>query len=361
MRSRKIHSGKKIFSGRKIIAMLIAVALLLPGCAGRSGGDAGELFLFNWGDYLCEDVLRDFQRETGIRVHVDFYPSNELMYSKIVQGGSQYDMAIPSDYMIERMINEDMLYPLNFDNIPNIRYIDERLMNLEFDPTNEFSVPYMWGTVGILYNTTMVHEPVTSFSILWDERFENQIFMYDSVRDSLGITLKMLGYSLNTTNPDEINRARDKLIEQVPLVLAYADDIIKDHMAAGQGALAVVYSGDAMFATRLNPDLAFSIPLEGSNRWVDSMVILRGAQNKENAEKLINFLSSPEIAARNSEFIGYTTAVRDAVPLLPLEMTQSPIFWATDEEFERLEPFRDLGPEVKRMYEDAWTQVLILH
>jgi len=212
----------------KFLLMILVVVVFAGVLAGCGGAPKAQLKVYNWGDYIDESVIEEFEEKYNIDVIYDTFATNEEMYVKIKGGGSDYDIAFPSDYMIERMIKEDMLEKINFDNIPNYKYIDDRFKNLAYDPNNEYSVPYMWGTVGIIYNKTMVDEPVDSWQILWDEKYAKQIFMLDSSRDSIGITLKMLGYSLNTRNMDELEQAKQKLIEQKPLVLSYMGDDIKD-------------------------------------------------------------------------------------------------------------------------------------
>ena len=337
-----------------IVCVIFSAMLLLPGC----GDDRPVIYVFNWGDYIGENVLRDFTNETGIRVRYETFDSNEAMYAKVRNNPGVYDVLVPSEYMAERMINEGMLERINLDNIPNARYIDDRFRGFPIDPYDNYFLSYMWGTVGILYNTTMVYDVVDSWDVLWDERYAGLIFMYDSSRDSIGAALKRLGYSLNTRNIDELNRAVDSLREQMPLVRAYLTDPIKDAMIAGEGALAIVYSGDALFCQMHNPDLNFVIPREGSNVWVDGFVIPIGARNQEGAEAFINFMLRPDIAARNTEYIGYTTTNWAALELIDEDMRNNPIFWPTDEELERLEMFYDLG-DFRSTFEGAWLELFI--
>ncbi|NLX70996.1 MAG: spermidine/putrescine ABC transporter substrate-binding protein [Clostridiales bacterium] len=340
----------------KFLLMILVVVVFAGVLAGCGGAPKAQLKVYNWGDYIDESVIEEFEEKYNIDVIYDTFATNEEMYVKIKGGGSDYDIAFPSDYMIERMIKEDMLEKINFDNIPNYKYIDDRFKNLAYDPNNEYSVPYMWGTVGIIYNKTMVDEPVDSWQILWDEKYAKQIFMLDSSRDSIGITLKMLGYSLNTRNMDELEQAKQKLIEQKPLVLSYMGDDIKDAMIGGQAALAVVWSGDAVFMKRENPDLEYAIPKEGSNLWFDAMVLLKGSKNKEAAEKFINFLCEPEIAFRNTDYIGYSTPHTEAMKMLDDEILNDSTAYPTDEELERCEVFEALSDVIKE-YDRVWTEI----
>src|SRR5690606_9163711 len=215
---------------------------------------------YNWGDYIEESGMDLFEKTYTIKLNYETFRTNEYMYVTIKSGGADYEMLCPSDYTIERLPKEDRLHKLDFNNIPKYKYIADRFKNLDYDPENEYSVPYMWGTVGILYNKTMVDEPVTSWRILWDEKYSKQILMLDSQRDSIGVALKMLGYDMNTRNLEELEAAKQALIQQKPLVLAYVGDDVKDKMVAGEAALAVVWSGDAVFMKRENPDLEYALP-----------------------------------------------------------------------------------------------------
>lgn len=337
---------------------ILLFTFVLTGC----NRDEDVIRVFNWGNFLDESILDEFTEQTGIGVIYTYYASNEEMYTRIVGGGGGFDIAFPSDYMIERMIVEDLLLPINFDNIPNIRYIDERFFDLPFDPQNRYSVPYKWGTLGILYNTAMVEAiagdiVVDSWNILWDERFEGNIFMYDSMRDSFAVALKRLGFSLNTTNMDELMAARDSLIQQRPLVRAYLGDHVKHAMIGNEAALAVVYSGDAMFTMELNSALNYAVPQEGTNIWFDSMVIPVGARNQAGAEAFINFLNDPQIALRNTLYTGFSTTNRAAFELLPEELRNNPTYWPSDEVYYKSEAFVHLG-EFTAIFERAWTEVL---
>jgi len=343
---------------RKLFLSLLSLVcvIFLSSCAGGNSGVV-TIHVYNWGEYIDTTILRDFTEETGIRIRYETFPSNEEMYAKLAGGGSNFDIVIPSDYMIERMINEGMLEKLNFDNIPNFRYIDSRFTNLPYDPYNEYSVPYKWGTVGILYNSTMVSEPVNSWNILWDERYAGQIFMYDSMRDSIGVSLKRLGFSLNTRDLSELEAAGAALIEQKPLVRAYVGDTVRDSMIGNEAALAVVYSGDAMFCMMNNPDLRFVVPYEGSNLWFDSIVIPKGSAHQAEAEKFINFLCRPDIALRNALYTGYSTVNLEAFNMLPDELRNNPAYWPPDDVFYRCEVFLDLG-EFTREFDRVWIEVL---
>lgn len=337
-------------------------AALLAGCGGtgKKTEDNGQVVVYNWGEYLDPDVLDLFEEETGIKVVYDEFETNEIMYPKVEAGAVSYDVVCPSDYMIQKMIENDLLAELNFDNIPNIKNIGEEYMNSsqEFDPENKYSVPYCWGTVGILYNKTMVEEPITSWDVLWDEKYKDNILMQDSVRDAIGIALKRLGYSLNSTDEKEIAEAADTLIEQKPLVQAYVIDQVRDKMIGDEAAIGVIYSGEAIFTQRENENLEYVIPEEGSNIWIDSWVIPKNAKNKENAEKFINFMCDPEIALKNFDYITYSTPNMAARELIEDEdIRNSTIAFPDASELERCETYHYLGDDADNMYTEYWNKV----
>lgn len=314
------------------------------------------LHVYNWGDYIDPDILKEFEKETGIKIKYDMFATNEEMYVKINQGTAKYDIAFPSDYMIEKMIKEGLAEKIDFNNIPNYRYIDDRFKDLDFDPTNEYSVPYMWGTLGILYNKTMVDDPVDSWDILWNPKYEKQILMLDSQRDTLAIALKRLNYSMNSMVDAELEAAKTSLIEQRPLVLAYVGDEVKDKMIGEEAALAVVWAGDAIAMQRENPDLEYVIPKEGTNLFVDSIVIPSTVQHKAEAEKFIDFLCRTDIAFKNTDYIGYSTPHTEAVTQLDPELANSPTAYPKEEDLEDAEIFIDLGTYLEQ-YNRVWTDI----
>ena len=339
---------------RLLLGLILLLAVVILSSCQRN--DRVVLNVYNWGDYLDESVIRDFEKKYNIKVNYDTFSTNEDMYVKLKAGGTDYDVVFPSDYIIERMINEDMLHKLDFDNIPNYKYIEDHFKNLEYDPQNEYSVPYFWGTVGIIYNKTMVDEPVDSWRILWDPKYEKEILMMDSQRDSIGVALKMLGYDLNTRDLDELEEAKQALIEQKPLVLAYVGDDVKDKMIAGEAALAVIYSGEAFYMKQENPDLEYVIPQEGSNFWVDAMVIPKTSKHKKEAELFINFMCDPEVAYKNAIYVGYSSPHSEVKKMLDPDFLNDPAAYPDMEELVNLEFFKDLGDYLS-VYDRIWTEV----
>lgn len=359
---RRPSKVKKIII-RRVIPVTICILFIGGGFyyAEESGVvNDDKLVVYNWGEYIDPEVLTIFEEETGINVVYEEFETNEILYPKVSSGAIAYDVVCPSDYMIQRMIENDLLTEINFDNIPNIKNIGKQYMeqSRQFDPGNKYSVPYCWGTVGILYNKTMVDEPVNSWSILWDLKYKDNILMQDSVRDAFGATLKYLGYSLNSTDLDELTEAKNLLIEQKPLVQAYVIDQVRDKMIGNEAALGVIYSGEAIYTQKENPNLEYVIPKEGSNIWIDSWVIPKNAEHKENAEKFINFLCRPDIALMNFEYITYSTPNEAARELIEDEsIRNSEIAFPDLSKYDNLETFQYLGTEADQVYGDLWNKV----
>ena len=346
------------------VAVITAACTVLPlfsGCNETSTGKVKkEVYVYNWGEYLDPDVLDLFTEETGIKVIYDEYETNEIMYPKVEAGAVTYDVICPSDYMIQKMIDNDLLQPINFDNVPNYTNIGEQYYESarEFDPKNQYAVPYCWGTVGILYNKTKVDEPIDSWSVLWDEKYSGEILMQNSVRDAFMVALKLQGHSMNTIDDAELEDAKNLLIEQKPLVQAYVVDQVRDKMIGNEAAIGVIYSGEAIYTQRENADLEYVIPKEGTNVWLDCWVIPKNAPNKENAEAFINFMCKPEIALKNFDFITYSTPNVEARALIEdEEIRTSPIAFPDLTQYENLETYHYLGAEGDQKYADLWKQV----
>lgn len=342
---------------KKKLALVLALLLALSLCACSGGAQKGAtLYILNWGDYIDEELLTRFEEESGIQINYTSMATNEEMMVKLQEPDCIYDVCFPSDYIIEKLVAQELLHELNKDNIPNLKNIDPRFMDLSFDPGNKYSVPYMWGTVGILYNTALVSDPVDSWDILWNETYAGQILMYDSIRDTIGVALMKLGLSLNTRNEQDVKAAEEALIAQEPLVLAYLGDSIKDRMISGGGALAVVYSGDAMWCMEENPDLAYVVPETGTNLWFDNIIIPKTSKKTAEAEAFINFLCDAEVAAQNAEYIGYSTPNAPALELMGEDYINNETYSPPQELLDKCEIFHDLGDFIT-VYNDAWIRI----
>lgn len=342
------------------LALCAAFSLTLTGCGNSGSGESGEVIVYNWGEYIDPETITMFEEETGIKVVYDEFETNEVMYPKVEAGATAYDVICPSDYMIQKMIDNDLLAEINFDNVPNSKNIGEQYFeqSKEFDPENKYSVPYCFGTVGILYNKTMVDEPVDSWSILWDEKYEDNILMQDSVRDAFMVALKLNGFSMNSLDEKELETAKNSLIEQKPLVQAYVIDQVRDKMIGNEAAIGVIYSGEAIYTQRENPDLEYVIPKEGTNVWIDSWVIPKNAPNKENAEKFIDFMCRGDIALMNFEYITYSTPNVAAQALIEDEdVKNSEIAFPDLSQYDNLETFHYLGEEGDELYNNLWKEV----
>lgn len=348
---------------KKVIPALMAFVIVVGGFYyGSQGSLAGDnkVIVYNWGEYLDPEVITMFEAETGIDVIYEEYETNEIMYPKIKSGAIAYDVVCPSDYMIQRLRENDLLAEINFDNVPNIKNIGKTYLekSREFDPENLYSVPYCWGTVGILYNKTMVDEPIDSWSVLWDPKYKDNILMQDSVRDAFAVALKELGYSLNSSDLDELTEAKDLLIKQKPLVQAYVIDQVRDKMIGNEAALGVIYSGEAIYTKTENPNLEYVVPKEGSNMWIDSWVIPKNAEHKENAEAFINFLCRPDIALMNFNYITYSTPNTEARKMIEDDaIRNNPVAFPDDTVLNRCETFRYLGDKVDQTYNELWNKV----
>lgn len=340
-----------------LILLALLVMALATGCGG--GGDKPVLNVYNWGDYIDEEVLQQFEEETGISIVYDTYDRNEDMYIKLKTGGTPYDVCVPSDYMIEKMIKEDMLAEINLANVPNYASIMDRFKGLPFDPDNKYSVPYLWGTIGIVYNTEEVKTPADTWSVLWDPQYGGKILMMDSPRDAFMVAQKKLGISMNSAAPEDIERAKSELIAQKPLVLAYVNDSVKDMMINDEAALAVAWSGEAIYMLENNEKLAYAVPKEGTNMWFDNLVIPKDAPNKEAAEKFIDFLCRPDIALKNAQYIGYSTPNQGAYDLMEVSVRQNAVVYPDETVVGQSEVYKDLGPEYVEMLDRAWTEVKV--
>ena len=320
----------------------------------------GDVYVYNWGEYIDPEVIEIFEEETGYKVHYEEFETNEEMFTIVDKKARVYDVICPSDYMIEKMLENDLLAEINYDNVPNLQHIGKQYLESAkgFDPENKYSVPYCWGTVGICYNRNMVKEEVNSWSILFDEKNDGKILIQASVRDAYCVALSYLGYSINTLNEDELKEATDLLVSQKPIVQAYVVDQVRDKMIKNAAALAVIYSGEAIYMQEENDALEYVVPNEGSNVWIDGWVIPKDCQNKEAAEAWINFLCRPDIALKNFEYITYSTPNESARELIEdEEIKNSQIAFPDNSVLSRCEVYNYLGTEGDHLYDYYWTMV----
>ena len=367
-----VSESRTLRTFRKVIAAAVAIALVV-GVGGfilfaRLGGGEEQITLnvYNWGQYMADgsddsmDIIAEFEsRYPNIKVNYQTYDSNETMYSKLVNGGITVDLIIPSDYMIARMRQEGMLLELDFDNIPNYRYIDETFRNTSYDPENKYSVPYTWGTVGIIYNSKYVDEAdVTGWELMWNEKYAGKILMFDNSRDAFGITQYMLGYDVNTTDPVELQACADKLADQKPVLQQYVMDQIFATMQNEEAWIAAYYAGDYLVMAEENPDLKFFLPEhQGFNLFIDAMCIPTCAQEKEAAELFINFLCDPEISAANMEWVCYSTPISEARQYLDPEVANSEVSYPAAEKLIKASSYSFLNPETTRLVEALFMTV----
>lgn len=357
-------SSRMEAASRWISLSLVPVVFLvvLFGYYSTKTTSTGSLKVYNWGEYMDPQVLELFEKETGISVTYDEYETNESMYPIIAKGAADYDLICPSDYMIQKMSDEGLLEPINWSRIPNAKNIDDQYFEFArgYDENNTYSMPYLWGTVGILYNKKMVKGPIDSWGVLWDTRYQDDILMQKSVRDAFGVALKYLGYSLNTTDEAQLDEAKQKLLEQKHsgVVQAYVVDEVRDKMIAGEAAMGVIYSGEALTCMEENEDLDYVIPKEGSNLWMDNFAIVKGAKNKENAEKFLNFLCRPEIMKMNFEYITYSVPSSKARELLPDEYKNSTIAFPALDSLKNCEVLKYVGKDGDSLYNQKWKEIM---
>ena len=360
---------------KKIFSVLFAVIVIALSCSASFGVAAKqidvsklkgtEINVYNWGEYISDgaedtlDVNKEFEKETGIKVNYTTYDSNENMYNKIKSGGANYDIIIPSDYMIERMIDEDLLEKINFDNIPNYKNIMPKYKNLYFDPKNEYSVPYNVGMVGLVYNTKMVEGTPDSWSIMWDKKYKGQVLMFNNSRDAFGIAQFLLGIDVNTTSEQDWKKAYQKLKEQKPVVQSYVMDDVFNKMEGGEAAIAAYYAGDCIGMAENNPDLAFVYPKEGTNIFVDSICIPKGCQNKDAAELYINFLLRGDIALANAECLCYATPNQAVLDNEDYSFRDNEMLYPDEEHTPTTEYFHNLDSETLMLMTSLWDNLKI--
>ncbi len=348
--------------------MMMAATMLLTGC-GSGGSEERVVNVCSWGEYIDEDLIYQFEEETGIKVNYQFAESNEALYSLLKTGAGDYDVIVPSDYMIGRLIAEDMLAELDYSNIPNYDLIDDQYKGLSYDPNNKYTVPYTWGTLGIIYNTTMVDEPITSWDAMFDEKYAGQVLMIRNSRDALAAALLDLGYDINTTDEAQIREAYQLLsgAKNAGVYQAFVMDEVFQKMEGGNAAIAMYYAGDYLTMLENNPDLAYVVPQEGSNWFVDAMCVLKDAQHKEEAEEWINFIAGTDANLANMDYIWYASPNTEALSGYPdyyqetygeaLDMGLYEIMAAPQEVLDRCTLYENLPAETLTLYNDLWTEL----
>lgn len=342
----------------KLLLLSICVIIIGTSFVGCNKNYSEEISFFNYGENIDEETIKEFEKQYGIKVNVETFDDMEIMYQKVSNSGVKYDVILVSDALMPRMIKNNLVQELNKDNIPNISQMDEDYLNLDIDPGNKYSVPYMFGTVGLIYNKDVVKEDVDSWDILWDEKYKNRIFMFDTYRDTLGAALKKLGYSLNSENPKEIEEAKELLLEQRKLVdPVYGVDNGTTMIPAGESDINMIWSGEGLNLQDENPNLVYVVPKEGANFWIDSLCIPSNAKNVSGAEKFINFVSDKESALRIADEIGYTTPNKEARLEQPEEVRNNPNAYMPKEIMDRCEIYVDLPKDVKKLYDNAWIQI----
>lgn len=348
---------KRAFSLSLVVVLLSS--LLMVGCQRK---EKQVVYVYNWGEYISDgsektlNVNKAFEKKHDVKVVYDYYDNNEAMYAKIKGGGVRYDVIIPSDYMIERMISEGLLQKINFENLPNYKFIPEEYKNLAYDPKNEYSVPYAAGEVGLIYNKKMVEEEPTSWGVLWDSRYAKKILMINNPRDAFAIAQSYLGIDYNTKDKAEWEACAQKLKEQKPLVQAYVNDEVFNKMESGEAAMAVYFAGDYVIMLENNPDLGFVFPKEGVNTFVDAACIPANARNKDLAELYINFLLEPEIALANAEYICYASPHTEVVSNPDYAFYKNEYIYP-DKEKLHLQIFENLPPETLNLLSSLWDGV----
>ena len=355
----KKNTNNSIFGKVLALGLMVLMSIVLCTACGAGGGENGEVYVYCYGDYYDQAIVSEFEAETGISVIQDTYDTAEELYTVLENDASAYDCICTSDYMIEKMIKNDMLEELDYDKMPETANLDEAYLSKSesFDPGNKYSVPFQAGVAGILYNKTMVDGKIDSWDVLWDKKYADQIVMPDSVRDAFQLALKREGYSINTDNEAEIKKAADELMKQKGMVYKYANDSARDCLADGSAAIGVVWNGEYCYTRDLNPDVEFVVPKEGSEFFIDSWSILKGAANKENAEAWINFLCKKETAATNFEYLHYTCPNKAALELLDADDVNNTAIFPTAGTLARCDSLKSLDEEVMDVYSKYWKNV----
>ena len=345
---------------KKIFRLLILLTCITAGSlfVGCNKKYSEEISFFNYGENIDEETIQEFEKKYGIKVNLETFDDMETMYQKVNNSDVSYDVILVSDALMPRMIKNNLIQELNKSNIPNISQMDEEYLNLEIDPGNKYSVPYMFGTVGLIYNKDVVKEEVDSWDILWDEKYKNKVFMFDTYRDTIGVALKKLGYSLNSENPKELEQAKNLLLEQRKKVdPIYGVDNGTTMIPSGESDINMIWSGEGLNLQDEYPNLEYVVPKEGANFWIDSLCIPHNAKNVSGAEKFINFVSDKESALRIADEIGYTTPNKEARLEQPENVRNNPNAYMSKELMDRCELYVDLPKNTKKMYDNIWVEI----
>lgn len=348
-----------IFSGF-IVALCLLLFTIRKTFETAVAGSENTLIIYNWGDYIDPLLLDEFEAETGYNVIYETFDSNEAMYTKIKQGGTNYDIAIPSEYTVHKMIKEELLLPIDYQKIEGMEHLDSRFLNKSFDPNNRYSIPYFWGTLGIIYNQAIIPKgAITRWQDLWNEEYRDSILFIDGAREMMGIALQAQGYSLNEKNPEIVKQAGRSLKKLMKNAKAIIADEMKTYMIQEEANIGVSFSGEAAKMLAGNKDLIYVLPKEGTNAWFDNMVIPKTASNLEAAHAFISFMLRPDVAARNAEYVGYSTPNQTAMALLPTEMINNDIFYPSAEQLTHMEVYENLGEDLLSLYNDLFLEAKI--
>ncbi len=355
---------------KKIISIILAATLAaasaagLSGCGGNRGGNEGEVNVYNWGEYIANgeddlmDVIDEFENETNIKVNYTTYETNEELYNMLKNSNVSYDVIIPSDYMISKLIEEDMLLELNYDNIPNYKYIMDRFKKLDCDPESKYTVCYSWGVTAMIYDKTKVSKKPTSWEALWDKNLRGQILMFNNNRDAMAIAMQLCGINPSNCTKEDVDKAAAKLREQKPLLKKYVMDQVFNEMENGQSAIAPYYAGDIVTMMDVNENLDYAMPVDGANLFYDAMCIPACSKNKENAEKFINFMQKPEIAAENFKYLCYATPNKEAYDnYIDDEYKNNELIFPSDEYLDKCYVFTNVSDEVYSYMQEQFVNI----
>ena len=342
---------------KKIIAIFTIFMMISTSMIACEKEEKTTINFLNWGENIAEGLIDEFEKKYNIKVNEVFVDDNEAMYQELTSGKIQYDVAVPGDYMVERLISEGRLEELDKQNIPNWTELLPSNLNRSFDPGNVYSLPYMNGTIGIVYNTELITEDINSWSDMWNPKYRDEIFVLDSQRDAIGMALKMLGYPLNSTDPEQLEKAKEALIEQKELGTIYGADNVKDLMISGERAIAMIWSGEGLNLADEYDYLKYIVPKEGANFWIDSLAIPKGTKNKEAAEVFINYLCDKDSAYRIADEIGYTTPNKEAKEEQDDSVKNNPGAYMPAEVMDKCEGYKYLTQDELELYDNIWMQV----